>query len=352
MISELVPVPVDPPTAGADYWKRHHELRRIRQKESRPDDPLRPDAVEEDNLKRDNPFEIEERYEISQGQAMLSTFGGQTVRPNTPEYATNKHLYWADIYVRPDHRRRGIGSSWLPLILGLMEQHGCTVLGIGSEEESGHAFLRWLGAEPKFAGAENRLDLTRVDWAMVRRWVEEGERRSPHTKLESYDGPLPESMWDDYAPQLQAMLNTMPFEDLDHGEIVITPDHMREFYQRLAVMRETEHSVLTREPDGMISGITDCKWAPYRSTIIHQGFTGVRPEARGRGIGKWIKAAMLLHIQKLYPDVRWVATDNAGSNAPMLAINQKLGFRQYRAGTEYQMSRDRLAEKVKSLKLG
>jgi mycothiol synthase len=350
MISELVPTRVDPSTAGRDFWKRHHELRRVRHEESRPDDPLRPDDVEEQILKRGDPFEIEHRYEISRGDTMLSSFRGQAVKPGTPEYDSNKHLYWADIYVRPDQRRRGIGSAWLPLIVELMESLGCTIVGMGTEEESGHAFLKWVGADPKFTGAENRLKVSALDWDMVRRWTDEGPRRSPHTRLETYDGPMPESLWDDFAPQLSAMLNTMPFEDLDHGEIVVTPDHLRDYHERMKAAGEKIHTILTREPDGVISGITDTTWAPYRKTIIHQGFTGVRPEARGRGIGKWIKAAMLLHMRELYPDMQWIWTENAGSNAPMLAINKKLGFRQYRVGSEYQVSRDRLAAKVRSLR--
>jgi GNAT superfamily N-acetyltransferase len=349
MVSELVPTPVDLSTADRDFWKRYHEFRRVRHRESRPEDPLRPDDVEEMNLKRQDPFEIEHRYEISRGGTMLSMFRGDAVKPGTPEYETNKHLYWADIYVRPDERRRGIGSAWLPLIVELMESLDATILGLGSEEESGHAFLKWIGAEARFTGAENRLNLAVVDWDMLQRWAQEGQRRSPSTKLETYDGPMPESLWDDFAPQLSAMLNTVPFENLDHGEIVVTPDHMRDYLERMAMAGEIMHTILTREPDGVISGITDTRWAPYSRTIIHQGFTGVRPEARGRGIGKWIKAAMLLHMRELYPDAQWVSTDNAGSNAPMLAINKKLGFRQYRAGTEYQVSRERLAARVRSL---
>ena len=141
----------------------------------------------------------------------------------------------------------------------------------------------------------------------------------------------------------------MPFENLDFGEIVLTPDHMREYYARLEIGHDRLHTILTREPDGVISAITDMSWTPHRPTIIEQRFTGVRPDARGRGLGKWIKAAMLKHVHELYPQARWVTTENAGSNAPMLAINKRLGFREFRAGTEYQISRDAVAERIKAL---
>jgi mycothiol synthase len=314
--------------------------------ETRPDDPIRPDDGEEARLQRDDPFEIVYRYEISHIGEMLSLFTGATLRPGTPEYESNKQFFYVDLSVHPDHRRRGIASSWLSLVLELMDRHGCTVLNLDTEEESGHAFLRWLGAEKKSTGAENRLDLTQVDWEMVERWISEGARRSSETRLEVYDGPLPEAMWDDFTPQLSAMLNTMPWDDLDHGDIVVTSDHLREDYARFAAANVKLHTVIAREPDGVISAISDMTWEPFRPAMIEQQFTGVLPSARGRGLGKWIKAAMLTHIRELYPDVRWVSTGNAGSNAPMLAINKKLGFKQFRVGSEYQMSRDRLAARV------
>jgi mycothiol synthase len=223
------------------------------------------------------------------------------------------------------------------------------VAGIGTEEDSGHAFLRWLGATAKLVGAENRLQLADVDWSMARRWIDEGRRRSPQTKLEFYAGRLPEEMWDDYAPQLTGLLRDIPFEDLDIGEVLVTPDHMRDWYARLDLGGEVQYILLTREPGGVMSAMTDTTWAPYKPTILQQRFTGVRADARGRGLGKWLKAEMLVRLGELHPEIQWVVTDNAGSNAPMLAINKKLGFKQYRAETEYQISRDDLAARVKEL---
>ncbi|HUZ87234.1 MAG TPA: GNAT family N-acetyltransferase [Candidatus Baltobacterales bacterium] len=350
MSKPLTAVPVDVMTAGPDFWQRYHEYRRVRQKDQRPDDPVRPDELEEKRLIRANPFEFEYRYEVVRDGVLVSMFGGKTVRPENPEYASNKHLFWTDFYVRPGERRQGIGASWLAVIVELMDRHGCTIVNMGAEDEPGYAFLRWAGAEAKFSGAENRLRIADVDWSRLERWVEEGQARSPHTKLEIHDGLLPESMWAEFAPQLSTMLNTIPWEGLDHGDIVVTPEHLRHHNERLAASHETPHTLLTREPDGTMSAVTDVTWAPYRRTIVYQEFTGVLPSARGRGLGKWIKAAMLLHLRDLYPDIQWVTTANAASNAPMLAINKKIGFRQYRAGKEYQMTRDQVAARIRSLR--
>jgi mycothiol synthase len=348
MVGALVPAPVDPITAPQDFWKRFHELRRLREIESRPDDPIEPDLEVELQMKKENPFEHHDYYEISQGGVMLGWFGGELVTPANPEYETNKHLYWLHAYVRADQRRRGVATLFLPVLTELMDRHGSTIAGIGAEQDSGHGFLKWLGAEPKMTEFESRLPLSEVDWPMLERWVAEGAARSPQTKLEIYDGDLPEAMWADYAPQLTKMLNTMPWEGLEHGDVVVTPEQMKEWKDRRAISGEIKHTVITREPDGGMSGLTDITWAPYRRSLLYQQFTGVMPNARGRGLGKWIKAAMMLHLRDLYPDVGVIVTENAHSNEPMLNINRAMGFKPYRTMVEYQISRDQLDRRISS----
>jgi mycothiol synthase len=351
MSAEWTPVEVDPKTATPDFWKRYHAYRRIRDAETRPDVPSIPDAIAEGQMTRDDPFDLQYRYEIARDPLMLGWFTASTSKPGSPGHDSNKHIMWFAASVHPDHRRTGIGRTWIPLAIELMDRHGCTTFSSGTEEESGHAFLRWIGAEAKLNGAENRLKIADVDWAMVRQWIEDGPRLSPSSRLEVYDVHLPEAMLEDYCIQRSAMLNTIPLEQLDIGVITNTPARMTEWYARMDMAGMTEHTMLTREPDGVISGITDVEYVPFRPKMIHQGFTGVRPDARRRGLGKWLKAAMLMHISELYPRVEVLATENAGSNAPMLAINTKLGFKQFLTGSEYQMSRDRLAARLLELGL-
>jgi mycothiol synthase len=355
MSSSLSPVAVDAKAGSPDFWARYHAYRRLRHAETRPDEPVKPDDLVEMGMRREDPFEIVYRYEIardgtgSSPSAMLGWFEANTARPGSPGYETNKHILWAKASVHRDHRRQGIGQKWIALALELMDRHGCTKLSVGTEEESGHAFLKWMGAEATLGDLESRLSMSTVDWTMLRRWVEEGSKLSPTTKLEVYDGHLPEEMWEEYCPQFTTMLNTMPFEQMDIGDIIVTPARLAEWYARRDMEGVSEYTMLTREPAGIISGITDMNYSPHMPTFIHQGFTGVRSDARGRGLGKWLKAAMLLHVHAIYPEVEWALTQNAGSNEPMLAINRKMGFRKHRASSEYQITRDRLIARSKEL---
>ena len=345
----LVPVRIDPTTADRDTWSRFHEIRRLRREELWPERPLRPDEIVEASMKRPDPSELHFWYEISESEVALSSFAGGSVKPENPEYETNKHLFWVVIYVRPERRRRGIATSWLNLISRLMDERGATVLGMSTDNEPGHAFLKWLGAEPKLTDVDSRLDLSQVDWAMVERWVKEGQDRSPETRLEIYDGKLPKELVPDFAAQRTALLNTMPFENLDLGKIIVTPEKVAEWEERAQLTQTVWHNVMTRQADGTITGMTDVEWTPYGPRQIQQQFTGVLPAARGRGIGKWIKAAMLMHLRELYPEAQWIVTDNAQTNAPMLKINRDLGFKPFRTSVDYQMSRAELEAKLKTL---
>jgi len=342
----------DPGAATPDAWARYHAFRRARHAEVTPDDPVAPDDVAGRQLAHMHASdpESEHRWFVVEADGQIvSRLAINALRPETPMYETNRHLLFADAAVLAPYRRRGIGSLWLRRVLAEMDARGATVLTAESSEPDGHGFLAWLGARQVLSGAENRLDFEAIDWGMVDEWIAAGKRRSPETELVLHEGRLPEAIWVEFCARRSDLLNTMPFDDMDHGEIVFTPEVLASYYERLDIAGGDHHTLVTREPDGTISGITDVLWESTKPTFVAQLFTGVDPAYRRAGKGKLLKAGMLRFLRGRYDGLAWVTTGNAASNASMLAINHQLGFREHRGGTMYQMDREALAAFVEGL---
>ncbi len=66
-------------------------------------------------------------------------------------------------------------------------------------------------------------------------------------------------------------------------------------------------------------------------------FTGTLPEYRGRGLARTVKLAVIRRLAEL--GVSLLVTANHEENAPMLAVNERLGFRPHSAHYSYLLER-------------
>lgn len=137
-------------------------------------------------------------------------------------------------------------------------------------------------------------------------------------------------------------MNTSPRENLDIEDAHMTPDQLRQMERMQAAAGTQRWTVYASETaTGRLAGFTEVSWNPNRSQIVTQGGTAVPPEFRGRGLGRWLKAAMLDRLLCDLPDARFVRTGNADSNAAMLGINQALGFRPYLSRCVWQLETEK-----------
>lgn len=77
---------------------------------------------------------------------------------------------------------------------------------------------------------------------------------------------------------------------------------------------------------GELVGYTELSWHPGRPVSALQSDTLVVRAHRGHGLGIWIKTANLRAACQRWPSVERIYTGNAEENAPMLRINQAMGF--------------------------
>jgi len=80
-------------------------------------------------------------------------------------------------------------------------------------------------------------------------------------------------------------------------------------------------------PSGRLVGYTELGGSSRRPWLARQGDTGVENAHRNLGLGRWVKATNALRLLSERPEVKVVDTWNADVNAPMLSINDAMGFR-------------------------
>ena len=153
------------------------------------------------------------------------------------------------------------------------------------------------------------------------------------------DGAFPEHLRPD-AVTLHHIMQTAPRDDLDVGDIIIDTEFVAELDRALGDSRRNRWTVFVRDPAGACVGGTEITFEPGNPSTVFQQNTGIDPAHRGIGLAKWAKATMLERIRDERPVVRRVRTGNAFSNAPMLAINDALGFKVISTRTEWQADPD------------
>ena len=152
--------------------------------------------------------------------------------------------------------------------------------------------------------------------------------------------------------ELANVMNTEPRGDLEVEDFEVTPQRLREDEAYLAKTGiEAWEFYARHRPTGELAGFTTTAWQADVPTILRQWGTGVKPEFRGHGLGKWLKAAMLLKVLAERPRVTLVRTGNADMNAPMLKINRALGFKPYIAHTVWQVNVEDVRPKLKNTEM-
>ena len=337
--------PFDPFKATEEEWKAFHQYRYKRYAEAHPGDPITADGIVEQSLRfmrDDDHIETHSVYEKGKTDEWIGLVRSSTLKESSPSYEENKHTVFVyNVDLLTPYRGKGFGKQLLETVLEFAKRRKKRLIIANAVEADGKRFVKKLGAKEALSAVENRLDMTKLDWNMVEDWAKEGPIRSPDSKLEWFQD-CPNDILEAYCEMYTEVLNQAPREELEVGDWIVTPEHRRKWETRQKELDVTWLTVITRDPDGDISGLTEVFYRPSKDPLIYQDLTGVPEKFRGSGKGKWLKAIMLQEIKKRFPTVTTVVTGNATTNAPMLSINERLGFKVHREEIVAQMKTEAL----------
>lgn len=246
---------------------------------------------------------------------------------NVERTDSNQHVCNLEIGVLPEHRRKGVAKALLSLVAGAAkEEKRSLILGATAGSlPSGESFARRIGARSGLRRTTHRLRMANADRNLARVWQEKGAARAEF-RLERIDGRYPEVLIDEII-RLQHVVNAEPRGELEVEDQILSTSRAREVEEIWLGARGERWGFFVREgTSGRFVGWTEVVWYPSLPQIAFSIGTGVLGDFRDRGLGKWLRGALIDWLADQRPEVEEIRMDIADSNTGMRSISKRLGF--------------------------
>lgn len=231
------------------------------------------------------------------------------------------------VHVHPQHRGRGLARQIATPMFDYLEEAGRVRFDTwAKKDEPVEDLLAALGLKAVYGEKRSRLRIADLDMDLMARWITRAQERASDYELMYYMSPLPDDLVDDFC-ELADIMNTAPRDDYEVEDEVLTPQMWRDIERSVLESQCQLHNLIAvHRPSGAFAGYTQIKTQDLEPDLAWQWDTGVHPDHRNRGLGRWLKADLIRRIVEGFPVVARVDTFNAGSNEPMLNINVEMGF--------------------------
>jgi RimJ/RimL family protein N-acetyltransferase len=206
----------------------------------------------------------------------------------------------------------------------------------GPESDAGRRFAESRGYALASVGMDRRVDLGEVSAEAVQAAYTEAEPHARAYDLVRLAGPIPDELMDVYVEAVSA-INDAPLDDLEIEDEVFDADRVRQYEQGQLMGGRRLYRVLARHRDtGVVAGHTVVVVHSDRPRFAGQHDTTVVRAHRGHRLGLLLKADMMRWLRDVEPELRTIDTQNAASNAHMIAVNERLGYRVMGRSMEFQ----------------
>lgn len=243
----------------------------------------------------------------------------------------NLHAAYGEVWVLPDRRRRGHGRAVLSDLEQRVRQAGRRTLLIDAasppdRDGPGALFARATGFEEANRDEVKVLDLaaSRDTWAPLRAEV---AAHGGGYRVVAYEHETPEELLAGVGGLLSTFFSQIPLGTLEIEDSEWTPERIRAEEAHGREVGRLDYCAVAVAPDGQVVAFTNVGVNLADAVRGSIGVTVVAPEHRGHRLGLAVKLASHDLLLTAHPGCAEVVTGNADVNAPMNAINERMGYR-------------------------
>ncbi|MBA2297889.1 MAG: GNAT family N-acetyltransferase, partial [Actinobacteria bacterium] len=231
------------------------------------------------------------------------------------DHDTSARSGYLNVSVRPSHRSRGIGTTLLERALAHLEDSSRIQTDSG---EVGRSFAERHGFRHTHTRRVSGVDPRTVDTS---------ELDSTPTQIVSLREAGPEQV---FAVDAESVLDQPSDDAIDALEY---EQWLHDYWEYPDLDLDVARAAVV---DGQAVAITFVT-LDHDSHRALNSYTGTLRAYRGRGLARLTKLSVVRRLAEL--NVALVLTENDETNAPMLAINDRLGYRPIESHYSYMLDR-------------
>ena len=201
---------------------------------------------------------------------------------------------------------------------------------------------RW-GAKKLSRLDEYVLDRKSARQDKIEEWLTVTPRKHANLRLEFFQ-LLPERLVEPFSELLVETLGDMP-EEADGGlpfHATVQDERKLERWRQKNGL--TLYKYLLFDQGNELVAMTLVDVDLNNPANAFQQMTGITERYRGKGLAKWLKAAMYKKLGEDFPGSQRLITSMRSKNEPMTAINDQMGFQLVRRGVEYKLTPEIVAQ--------
>jgi GNAT superfamily N-acetyltransferase len=244
----------------------------------------------------------------------------------------NRDFAYVEVFVVPQRRREGHGRALLEALVAEVRAVGrSTLMGeaawaVDDQGAPARAFAEASGFALDLLEAHRELGLpAEVGTPVV----------DPAYEIRGWRDVCPDAWVDGYAQLRRVMVQEAPSGDAGLENEKWDAARVRHEEARWVEQGRSAQISVALAMSGEVVGHTQLLFPEDAPAEVFQWDTLVLPAHRGHGLGLALKQANMRDAADLLEGRRRIHTYNAASNAPMIAVNEAMGFRQIAWVGEY-----------------